>query len=167
MRGKTLHYKAWLVFLITFCALHFAFCASIIVGSIVLGEGFDGHGAISFIFGFIPAGPVTGFEFAVGYAVVEIIVSISRPSSFRVQAITAICAAAVSYSFVWIVLALRSYLPNLSENVAEHYLGLNLRFEFPWGPTFLGGLSALIVMIIASAVGRRTIAAQQTAGADR
>src|SRR5262245_5464509 len=99
--------------------MHFGFCVFAILRSIAYGGVLDGHGGFHFVFGFIPAGPVTGLEFAVGYALVEIIVSFSRPSSFRIQTIIAIGAAALSYSFVWIVLALRSYLPRLSANVAE------------------------------------------------
>src|SRR5262245_50646166 len=47
------------------------------------------------------------------------------------------------------------------------YLGLNLRFGFPWGLVFLGGLSALIVMIAASAIGWESSTAQLAAAVDR
>jgi hypothetical protein len=171
MRIVKLHFKAWFAFLVTFYCLHFLFWAFMIVRNAILNgsRGFDGEGSFSLLLVLILFGPLTGFEFAVGYALVEITTSISRPSSFRIQAISAICAALVSYSLVWIVLSTRTYVPELFESIADSYLG-NVKSHNPWGPVFLGGLAALIVVICVSGVSwifSSPRAAQPAAGADR
>jgi hypothetical protein len=151
MRIERVHLKAWLVFVATFSTLHFVYCAFVIIRAVILRNG--GEGMLGFIFVFMPSGPLAGFEFAVGYALCEIITSVSRASSFRVEAIRALVAGFVSYSLLWVVLSMHTYMPVLSDSVGRsYYLGLILDFRLHWGAMLLGALSAMIVSVSALGV---------------
>jgi hypothetical protein len=141
----------WIIFAGTFTISHFAFCVFIVVRNLVMTrQGFDADGFVGFVF-FIFSGVLTGIEFAVGYAAVDIVVSTGRAFSRSVQRLSATFGGIVAYALVWIVLALRLQLPKLYENVAGSFLSGNFTRTFPWGAMFLGGLMACVVKSVATA----------------
>jgi hypothetical protein len=147
--NSTLDWMAWLIFAATFVLLHFGFCAFIVFRDVVLnGNRVSGEGVFGFVF-FVLSGVLTSVECVIGYAAVDIIVSMGRASSRRVQGLSAAFGGGAAYALVWVVLALRLQVPRLYENVAGSILNFSLNSGVPWGVMFLGGLMACAVKAVA------------------
>src|SRR5437762_2101866 len=90
-------WKTWVIFAGTFTFCHLAVCAFI-----VFHNGIDGENLFGFVV-FIFSGLLASLEFLVGYAVVDVVVSIGRTWPSNIQRLSAAFGGAVAYALVWIV----------------------------------------------------------------
>jgi hypothetical protein len=147
----------WFVFVGTFCVLHFAFWLLILVRDLRstsnYAGGGDGTGILGGILIFVLLGPVTSAAFGVGYAAVDTLVGTYNQQSIRGNRYyDSIIAGFVAYSLMWVVLSYRLVLPQISENLANSYLGFNL--GVPWAAILLGSVSAATSVALGIAIDR-------------
>jgi hypothetical protein len=139
----------WLLFVGTFCILHYAFWLFILVRDLASahsdGAGV-GTGILGFIVIFVFMGPITGAEFAIGYAVIDTVAGFERRRSLRPDLFESALVAFVAYSLLLLVLWAGKRMPAMSGNLADSYLGFGL--TVPWSAILLGGLSGLLVVTL-------------------
>jgi hypothetical protein len=141
--------------------VHFAFWLFVIVRDMTsTGRDVD-MGILGGIFILFLFGPVTAAQFAVGYALFDVIAGTVTGRSAVRHRYNPMAAGLVAGLLLFVGLSLGTVFPNLSNNLADSYLGGRLAIRTLWGPILLGALSGALTAAVGIALnwGRRGPAA--------
>src|SRR5262245_34981485 len=125
-----------LVFMTTYVILHICWGFELLRAELAKDVGGDGSlGAFLF---FLMAGPRTGLELFLGFALIAALGAMRPSLESGTEAIRAGSAALLTYALLWVGLWTHTYAPELIANLENSYFGENLPLNLPWGPVLLG-----------------------------